>query len=579
MASSSATIEGEASIAKGDMTAFPLIPRCDPATRPAFPPCPDRQFRSLCRPIRHPEYRSERFWGDDDMKAEFRSRAFARMIFSVAIGVTVFAGPAMAQKQGGSITMGLELDIAGFDPLKVGVFDTASFTAAAAIFDTLTTLDDKGEPQPKLALSWTHSDDFKTWTFKLRPGVKFHDGTPFNAEAVKANFDRQKDPANKCRCAFYIAGYRDVQAPDELTVVYNMNDPAPNLAATITIQSTNNVIQSPTAWKTRGDEYNRNPVGTGPYIVKSWTAGDRMVLERNPDYWDKGRPYLDRIVLKPLPDAQSRFASLQSDEVDLIWDDEYDADNIQKAQKDPKLTVHTYVGSGAQVYAFNTKVAPFDDVRVRQALVMAIDRKKMSQAITNGLSRPASNPYGEGSWVKCKDDGALPFDIEKAKALLKDYGKPVDFKMLVTATPRGRTVGQVLQQFWKQAGANMEIEQVDQATIVPRAFMRQFQLTPWRIVDLADPDPQMYANFRTGSPVALANYSNPELDRLLDEARVTADVAKRVENYCAVSRLINKEAIWFWTFQNTYYALGNKKVKGLPKIYGGVIDVSGVWLE
>jgi 4-phytase/acid phosphatase/peptide/nickel transport system substrate-binding protein len=513
------------------------------------------------------------------MKAEFRSRAFARMIFIAAIGVTLFAGPAMAQKRGGSITMGLELDIAGFDPLKVGVFDTASFTAAAAIFDTLTTLDDKGEPQPKLALSWTHSDDFKTWTFKLRPGVKFHDGTPFNAEAVKANFDRQKDPANKCRCAFYIAGYRDVQAPDELTVVYNMNDPAPNLAATITIQSTNNVIQSPTAWKTKGDDYNRNPVGTGPYIVKSWTAGDRMVLERNPDYWDKGRPYLDRIVLKPLPDAQSRFASLQSGEVDLIWDDEYDADNIQKAQKDPKLTVHTYVGSGAQVYAFNTKVAPFDDVRVRQALVMAIDRKKMSQAITNGLSRPASNPYGEGSWVKCKDDGALPFDIEKAKALLKDYGKPVDFKMLVTATPRGRTVGQVLQQFWKQAGANMEIEQVDQATIVPRAFMRQFQLTPWRIVDLADPDPQMYANFRTGSPVALANYSNPELDRLLDEARVTADVAKRVENYCAVSRLINKEAIWFWTFQNTYYALGNKKVKGLPKIYGGVIDVSGVWLE
>ncbi len=189
------------------------------------------------------------------------------------------------------------------------------------------------------------------------------------------------------------------------------------------------------------------------------------------------------------------------------------------------------------VYAFNTKVAPFDDVRVRQALVMALDRKKMSQAITNGLARPASNPYGDGSWVKCKDDGALPEDLEKAKALIKDYGKPVEFKMLVTATPRGRTIGQVLQQFWKRAGANMEIEQVDQATVPPRAFMRQFQLTPWRIVDLADPDPQMYANFRTGSPVALANYSNPELDKLLDHARVTADPEKRIEDYCAISRI------------------------------------------
>ena len=241
--------------------------------------------------------------------------------------------------------------------------------------------------------------------------------------------------------------------------------------------------------------------------------------------------------------------------------------------------MHTYTGSGAAVAAFNTKVAPFDDVRVRQALVMALDRKKMSQALTNGLARPASNPYGDGSWVKCKDDGALPEDAEKAKALIKNYGKPVEFKMLVTATPRGRATGQVLQQFWKQVGATMEIEQVDQATIPPRAFMRQFQLTPWRIVDLADPDVQMYANFHTGSPAALANYSNPELDKLLEHARVTADQDKRNETYCAISRLINKEAIWYWTFQNTYYAISSAKIKGLPKMYSGVVDVSRVWKE
>jgi 4-phytase/acid phosphatase/peptide/nickel transport system substrate-binding protein len=513
------------------------------------------------------------------MKAATRSRALAPIFHVAVFGLALIASPAIAQKQGGSITMGLELDIPGFDPLKVGVFDTAALTAASAIFDTLTTLDDKGMVQPKLALSWSSSEDFKTWTFKLRPGVKFHDGTPFNAEAVKANFDRQKNPANKCRCAFYIAGINAAQAPDELTVVYNLKDPSVNFPAIITIPSSNWVMQSPSAWKTKGDEYNRNPVGTGPYILKSWSAGDRMVLERNPDYWNKGRPYLDRLVLKPLPDAQSRFASLQSGEADIIWDDEYDADNIQKARKDPKLKVHTYAGSGAAVYAFNTKTPPFDDVRVRQALVMAIDRKKMSQAITNGLARPASNPFGDGSWVKCKDDGALPFDVEKAKALIKDYGKPVEFKMIVTATPRGRTVGQVLQQFWKRVGANMEIEQIDQATVVPRAFMRQFQLTPWRIIDLADPDTQMYANFRTGSPVALANYSNPELDKLLDRARVTPDQAKRIEDYCAVSRHVNQQAIWFWTFQNTYYALSSAKLKGLPKMYSGVIDVSGTWLE
>ncbi len=501
-------------------------------------------------------------------------------VLALAIAAACLAsGPVMAQKQGGTLTVGLELDIPGFDPLKVGVYDTAAETAAALIFDTLTTLDDNGKAQPKLAVSWSASDDLKTWTFKLRPGVKFQDGTPFNAQAVAWNFARQKDPKNHCRCAFYVSFINSVEAKDDLTVAFNLRDPSADLPTLLTIPSSNFVMQSPAAIQAKGDDYNRNPVGTGPFMIKSWTAGDRMVLERNPDYWTKGHPYLDRVVLRPLPDSQSRFASLQSGEAQVVWADEYEADNIARAQKDKTLKVLEYVGSGAAVYAFNTKVAPFDDVRVRQALVMALDRKKMSQALTNGLSRPATNPYGDGSWVKCKDDGALPTDPKKAAELIKEYGKPVEFKMLVTATPRGRAVGQVLQQLWKQVGAKMEIEQVDQATIVPRAFQRQFQLTPWRIIDLADPDPQMFANFHTGSPVALANYSNPELDKLLEHARVTADQAKRSEDYCAISRLINKEAIWFWTFQNTYYAMTNANVKGIPKMYSGVIDVSNAWLE
>jgi peptide/nickel transport system substrate-binding protein len=501
------------------------------------------------------------------------------VMLTVALAGLLATSVAQAQKRGGSLTVGLELDIAGFDPLKVGVFDTSANMAAALIFDTLTSLDEKGEAQPKLAASWSHADDYKTWTFKLRPGVKFHDGTAFDAQAVKFNFDRQKDPKNKCRCAFYIAFIKEVQAPDASTAVFVLTDPAVNLPKILAFASSNNVMQSPAAMQAKGDDYNRNPVGTGPFVLKSWTAGDRMVLEKNASYWNDGRPYLDRVVLRPLPDSQARFASLEAGESDLIWDDEFDSDNILKAKKTPSLAVHQHVGSGAGVYAFNTKAPPFDDVRVRRALVMALDRKKWSEVLTNGLSRPATNPYGDGSWVKCKDDGALPYDLAKAQALLKEYGKPVKFKMLVTATPRGRANGQVLQQFWKLAGAEMEIEQVDQTAIVTRAFARQFELTPWRIVDLADPDPQMVANFRSGSPVALANYANPELDRLLDHARVTADPEKRSEDYCAISRLINSEAIWFWSFQNTYYAIAKAKVKGLPKLHNGVIDVSPTWLE
>jgi len=504
------------------------------------------------------------------------SRA-GRWLFA-ALAALALCAPAAAQKQGGTLTVGLELDVPGFDPLKVGVYDTSSFMVAATLFDTLTRLDANGKAVPRLALSWTHSEDHRTWTFKLRPGVKFHDGSPFNAQAVKWNFDRQKDPANKCRCAFYITNTTAVDAPDELTVVYRLKDPSIMLPETMAPPTQNNVVLSPGAVAARGDDFNRNPSGTGPNVLKSWT-GDRIVVERNPNYWNRGHPHLDRIVFKPLTDAQSRFASLQSGEADVVWDDEYDYDNIKKARADKRLAVHNYVGSGAQVYAFNTKVAPFDDLRVRQALVMAIDRKKMSQAVAGGLARPALNPYGDGSWVKCENDGALPYDPAKARALIQAYGKPVAFKGLFTATPRGRVVGQVLQQFWKQVGATLEIEQVDQATIPARAFQRQFQLTPWRIVDYPDPDPQMYANFHTGSPLALAGYSNAELDRMLERARVTADARSRTADYCEIGRLINQQAIWFWTFQNSYYAIAKANVKGIPPLFSGIIDVSDAWVE
>ena len=201
--------------------------------------------------------------------------------------------------------------------------------------------------------------------------------------------------------------------------------------------------------------------------------------------------------------------------------------------------------------------------------------------MTNGLARPASNPDGDGSWVKCKDDGALLYDVEKAKALIKDYGKPVDFKMVFTARLHADgSNGQVLQQFWKQIGANMEIEQIDQASFPPRAFMRQFQIIGWRIIHLADPDPQMYANFHTGKPFfpptiptpswticwstpALLPMSQPAYRGLLRDQPADLLVL----------------AIWFWTFQNTYYAISTSKLKGLPKMDSGVVDVSRTWKE
>ena len=485
--------------------------------------------------------------------------------------------PAAAQTRGGTVTLGVEQDIAGFDPLVVGVYDTGQTATARLLFDTLTKLDDNAKAVPGLALSWTPSADFKTWTFKLRPGVKFQDGAPFNAEAVVFNTERQLDPNNHCRCAIYISYIDKVEASDDLTVVFHLKTPSPNLPVLLANSYANNPVQSPKSIQELKEDYNRHPVGTGPFRLKSWQSGDRLVLERNADYWDKDHVYLDAVVIRPLPDNTARFASVQSGETDIIWHDR--ADDIVKAKKNPNLVVHEYVGSGAQVYAFNTKRPPFDDVRVRQALRMALDLKTYSDVLWEGLWKPAKDPWGPGSFVQCKDSGALPYDPEKAKALLKEYGKPVAFKMVVTATPRGRQIGETFQEMWRDVGVDMTIDQIDQTALVTKAFRRDFDLTPWRIVDLPDPDIQAYANFHTGSPVNLSNYSNPEVDQLLEDARSSGDQEKRVEDYCKLAQILNRDVPWFWTLDNHYFSIAKPQLKGIPKQYSDIIDLSMAWWD
>jgi peptide/nickel transport system substrate-binding protein len=492
-----------------------------------------------------------------------------------ALALTIM--PAGAQTRGGTVKFGVGEDIAGFDPVTVGAYGPATASAAALLFNTLTKLDDHGKPTPELALSWTASADFKTWTFKLRPDVKFQDGSPFNAQAVAFNFQRMRNPDNHCRCAAYITVINTIEAADDLTAVYHLNAPQPNWAAQIAAKTVVNVLHSPKAMEEMKEGYNRHPVGTGGFRLKSWQSGDQIVLERNPDYWDKDHVYLDEVSVRPLPDAQARYASLQSGESDVIWDD--NADNIADARKNANFAVREYAGSGAIVYVFNMRQPPFDDVRVRQAMRMAIDMPAFAEAVASGVSKPAKDPYGPGSFVQCKDTGLLSYDAAKAKALLADYGKPIDFKLIVTATPRGRTYGQIFQEFWSAVGAKVTIEQVDPSALTTRAFTHNFQLMPWGIIDLADPDPQMYANFHTGSPVNLAGYSNPDVDRLLEDARNSGDLEKRSDDYCEIARILNKDVPWFWALEIHSFAIAKAHLEGIPQQRSGVIDLTTAWWD
>ncbi len=511
------------------------------------------------------------------MQSAYRLRG---ALCGVAMGCLMWlacGGQVAAQTPGGKATVGVEQDIPGFDPLIVGIYDTGAVATAALLFDTLTRIDDEGKVQPRLAISWTASPDFKEWTFKLRPGVKFQDGSPFNAHAVAFNYQRMIDPQNHCRCTFYLSGIGSVEAADELTVLFHLKNPAVDLPARLSPPVVTNVIHSPKAIKEMGEGYNRHPVGTGPFKLKSWQSGERIVLERNPDYWNPGHPYLDEVTIRPLPVGQTRFASLLSGEVDIIWHDI--ADDIVKAKKNPALKVREYVGSGLSAIVINTAKPPLDDIRVRQALRYAINMQEFADTLYDGLWKPAKDPYGPGSFVQCGDSGTLPYDPAKAKALIQAYGKPINVRYMITAEPRGRAYGQVFQEYWKAVGVDVSLVEVDQTTFVTKSFQRDFDIGGWRIIDTADPDGQMYANFHTGSPVDIANYSNPEVDKLLEEARVTGDREKRIETYCKIAQTLNKDVPWIWALENHYFSIAKPQLMGVHKQYSDAVDVSDAWWD
>ncbi len=506
------------------------------------------------------------------------SRRFALL---AALSAGLMTAPAMAQTptqtpvRGGTLTVGVESDFEGFDPVKAGVYSNSTVTAASLFYETLMRLDDKGNLIPALALSMTPNEDGSVWTAKLRPGVKFHDGTPFTSQSVADHFNRLLDPNNRFAGRAYLA-IDKVEAADELTAVFKMRGPNAALPKTLAQPTVVTLIISVKALQEKGPDYNRNPVGTGPFVFKEWRAADRLIADRFDGYWDKSKPYLDRVIIRPLPDSDARYASLVKGDVQVIWEDR--SENILKGKKDKNLVVLNWIGSGALVVPLNTVKEPLNDKRVRQAISMSLNRKSNAAVLSNGLRPVYDDPYGPASGIVCKENGALPYDPERAKKLLADYGKPVKLTMTVTATPRGRESGQVFQADMKKVGIDVEIKPVDQTQLVKEALTREFQVTGWRIIDLADVDPQMFANFHSKSPINFSGYNNPEVDRLLMAGRTSLDENVRKAAYCDLIKILNDDVVWLWTGSNTDFALIRSNVRGIPALRGGALQVEAAWL-
>ncbi len=473
-----------------------------------------------------------------------------------------------------TLRVGLEADFTGFDPLRSRVMGVSTLTAASAMFDTLISLNDDGDMQPRLAHSLSMAADGLSWTARLRKDVTFHDGSPFDAHAVAYHFARLLDPANGCACRAYLKPLKAVNATTDYTVDFKLRAPWAALPAILGEPSVISLIGSPTALSIDAAAYHRSPVGTGPYRFERWHGGEALQVVRYADYYAENGPHFERITFSIRPDQQTRFTSLRAGDLDIIWT--LHAASAKKAKALEGIEVLAHTGAGARLLVLNTQRPPLDDLRVRRALAHAANMPLYTQAASEGLAQPPSNPFGPGSAFGCPDTATHPFathDLAQAKSLLQDYGRPVTLNFAHTPTPRGQAAGQILQQFWQTAGIEVALSPMEQVELVQRVVSGDYQIGPWRLRDSLDPDADLYALLHSSSPLNVTGLRDPALDALLDRGRSESSRAARQVAYCELSAYLAREVPFLLLASNTYYLIAHKRVAGLRPPRGGILDV------
>lgn len=393
-------------------------------------------------------------------------------------GVLLIAaiGPAGAEepKTGGTLVVATTNDTPDLDIQKY--MASSQHNALLPMFDGLVEKDwtaDADYPPiiPALATSWSVSDDGKTYTFKLRHGVKFHDDTPFNAEAADFNFKRMTDPKNPYYDPQVGSTSRGVlsqlagsKVVDEYTFEIDLSEPNAGFIEAMA-SLPNYYMESPAAFEKYGKDVGQHAVGTGPFKLQEWVRGQRTVMVRNDDYWGK-KPYVDKMIYRPITDPAARAAALKAGEVQIAWD--LPVDQVEAFKADPRFNVFLRGIPATKVIECWQKSGPFSDINVRKAVNMAIDRETLANVILKGTAVPATQIYGIGS---ASYDKSLPvfakYDPEAAKALLAKTKYPDGFSFYIVTSPENEPVAGAMQAYeFVQAnladiGVKMDIHVVD----------------------------------------------------------------------------------------------------------------------
>jgi len=496
--------------------------------------------------------------------------------------------------RGGSVTIGVSSEIDGFLPAS-SHFDATGLTYANAVFDTLTAIAADASVRPHLAASVMPNADLTVWTVTLRPNVVFHDGSPLTADVVLQNFKAIKASALTGQAVTPISS---VTTSGDLTVIYNCDEPLVAFPAYLATQVGYVIALSQLDNTNSGSQ---NPVGTGPFKIVSWEPNDHFTVERNPDYWNKGLPYLDTVTFKPIVSDQSRELSLRSGTIDLMVS--HDPGIIADLRTDPGFQqVNDLTQTAGQpdmdFICLNTTIEPTSDLMVRQALAYATDVEQVVKLFSRGVVTPNTSLFPEGSIYRAADNGYPQYNLARAKQLVAqaapNHGGSLTIPLVDITDPRQAEIIQALGSMWQAAGFKVNLNQIEQVTYISDLVEGKF--TAAADEQFSSPDPDLnyvwLSSTTASGPIALnfARNKDPLIEAALQKGRTSADKSARIEAYQTVDKRLSVDLPYLWFSRAPWSITGNTTVqnfanpilpdgtKGLG-FAGGVFRPAQIWMK
>ena len=511
------------------------------------------------------------------MRPGYRAGLWVVAVAAAAIiGLTIAAHA----QQGNAVLLATQADVARLDPAATG--DVPSMMVQSVIFEGLVGWDKEGKLVPQLAESWTFSDGGKVVTFKLRRGVKFHDGEEFDAAAAKVNFDRWLDKSSGLLTLSQFATVDNAEAVDKQTLRLNLKEV--NGALLQTLAGRRAMFNSPKALQKWGKDINLHPTGTGPFEFAEWVPKDRVVVKRFDAYWGT-KPAIDKITFKPVPEPASRVAMLEAGDADMAAP--IPIQDVERLKGNNKLQVMMVDSLDNLHFALNMQKDIFKDARVRQAVNYAVDKDAIAKNIYSGLAVPLTkSPVSPFLWGYSAVGDYYKFNPAKARELLKDAGIKPGTKLVMWIPdgryPQDRQVGEATAGYLREVGFDVQIQKMEWATYIGRVGQKPDPVAPYDLAMLAwsvgtqDADWGLGGTFLSTNwpPRAynLAFYKSDVVDKALEAGRQTTDSTKRMDAYKVAQKQIMEDAPWLFLVNYKYIGAAKRELSNAYVIpFGGAV--------